>query len=59
MATANYLEVAAISMALHDYMENNCHDVESYTLTIKRRPARIITERQTCPQRIYPGRKIK
>lgn len=59
MATASFFEVAAISLALQDYMENNCHDAESYRLTIKRRPARIITERQTCPPRTYPERKIK
>lgn len=59
MTSANYFEVAAIAMALHDYMESDIHDVESYKITIKRRSARIMTYPQTCPQRIYPGRKVK
>lgn len=59
MTTASFFEVAAIAMALHNYMDSCSHDAESYTLTIKRRPARIIGQPQTCPQRLNPGHKVK
>lgn len=42
MAIISFYEVAAISMALHKYMEENAHDQESYKITIKRKPWQFI-----------------
>jgi hypothetical protein len=42
MAIISFYEVAAISMALHKYMEEDVHDKESYKITIKRKPWQFI-----------------
>ena len=42
MAIISFDEVAAISMALHKYMEEDVHDKESYKITIKRKPWQFI-----------------